>query len=92
MARMQLVTALDFAARKPAKGEDGYGRYTYRRGDNWYLVSFGPKYSNTYQITEATEAEWAKIQSLERAEETLMKTLTEPIPAQAEQQGRRSPS
>src|SRR5947209_6087172 len=47
-----LVTALDW---RPKKGEPG-GSYSYRTGEVWNVVQYGPGYSNTFLVTAYDDA------------------------------------
>lgn len=52
MIRGNLIIAIDFSPRKGVKHE----RYSYRKDGTWYVVSCGPKYSNTHKVKEYDEA------------------------------------
>lgn len=66
MIRSVLITAMDFAASKIRK----YETYTYRRGNTWFIVRSGPKYSNTFRVTEFDEHGKAELESREKKEES----------------------
>lgn len=66
MIKGHLIAALDYKKDKATKHE----RYTYRRGDTWYLVQTGPGYSNTTRITEFDNEGEAALLKLEDKTQT----------------------
>lgn len=57
-----LVMAMDFRARKGVRHEV----YSYQQDGIWYVVKCGPKYSNTYRVTQYDVEGLAKLKSIER--------------------------
>lgn len=48
MVKGQLTTALDWRKEKDEKS----GRYSYRTGEVWHVVQYGPGFSNTFLVLE----------------------------------------
>ena len=65
MVNVQLTTALDWC-REP--GEQS-GRYSYRTGDVWHVVEYGPGFSNTFLVTSCDDAGLQWLLAHERKEE-----------------------
>lgn len=80
MARRRLTMALDFTAEK---GATEHGRFSYRHNGNWYVVSWGPTYSNTYQITDLTADDVKALERMEKKEDDARGTRQEAPPADA---------
>lgn len=66
MVKGDLVTALDW--RK--KTGDPCGQYSYRTGNVWSVVQYGPGFSNTFLVTEHDDAGLQWLQQIERREES----------------------
>lgn len=64
MVNGQLIQALDW---RKKKGE-AHGRYSYRRGEVWYVVHHGPGFSNTFRVTDHDDAGLASLLKIERKE------------------------
>lgn len=54
MVKGELVMALDFA---PRPGDSAHGQESYRDGaGQWYVMSYGPCYTNTHRVTKTDAA------------------------------------
>lgn len=65
MVKMFLKMAMDFRARKNVQR----GRYTYQHQGKWWLCSYGPKYTNIFEITEYTEEDLVLMRQMEKKDE-----------------------
>lgn len=66
MATLRLTMALDHKAKR---GDTEHGRYSYRCDGRWFLVKYGPKYRNIYEVTDFSSEEEAVLLKLERPQE-----------------------
>jgi len=64
MIKGNLMMAADFAKKKDVPHE----QVSHRTGEQWYVVSRGPGYSNTYKVTEYDEEGLAWLQAHEEKE------------------------
>lgn len=65
MVKGNLVTALDWSKKKT----DPRGQYSYRVNQTWFVVEYGPGFSNSYLVTDHDDAGLRWLEEHERKEE-----------------------
>lgn len=78
MIRAQLTMALDFARKKGAP--EVHERFSYRQGEQWYIVSHGPTYHNTLKVTDFDDEGLKLLLAKEQKENPPTDLATEPPP------------